>query len=194
MAYPNAGAAQLFDLVEATLRCTVAPLDGAALCHTHRARELDRILELDALTTSRKVTPSSRSASESCGRSLAMLSTMLTTDTLVQRLATAVASGRTPGNLAVVEGVLTRSLHIPLRDAVLLELRSFVAGLLSCAVRLGRLTAADAQCLILSMIPALEEAGAEAMAANLELLPACCPELEIHAMRHRRSDARSFAS
>jgi urease accessory protein UreF len=45
----------------------------------------------------------------------------------------------TDGNFAVVEGARARALAIPIRDAVLVELRNAAAGLLSAAVRLERL-------------------------------------------------------
>ncbi len=188
----EAGDAELAGLIEAALISSVAPLDGAIVSHAHRAPELTELLELDRLTTARKLTPASRSASESCGRALAGLAVQLSADPVVHALAAAVAQQQTAGNLVVVEGALARALGLSCRAAVLLELRGYVAGLLSCAVRLGRSTAFAAQRLMTSLGPAIESAGDIAETTRLDALATGSPELEIHAMRHQRADARTF--
>lgn len=190
--HKQASEAELAGLVEAVLLGTVAPLDGAIVAHAHRAGDLARLLELDRLTTTRKLIPAGRIASESCGRALVGLAAQLSTDTTVRDLAEAVVSHRTPGNLALVEGALARALGVAQREAVLLELRGFAAGLLSCAVRLGRCSAVSAQRLTAGIAPAIESAGDIAETTRLDALATGSPELEIHAMRHQRADARTF--
>jgi urease accessory protein len=193
-AHTDAGEAQLVDLIETTLISSVAPLDGAIVAHAHRTPELAELLELDRLTTARKLTPASRSASESCGRALARLAVQLSSDPVVVALAGAVAQRQTPGNLVVVEGAVARALGLSCRDVVLLELRGYVTGLLSSAVRLGRSTAFAAQRLTASLAPALERAAAIAQETPLDRLATGALELEIHAMRHQRTVAKTFAT
>ncbi|MCC6383396.1 MAG: urease accessory protein UreF, partial [Dehalococcoidia bacterium] len=76
----------------------------------------------------------------------------------------------------------------------LLELRGFATGLLSSAVRLGRCTAAAAQQHTLALAPAIAHAASIAAATPLDALATGSPELEIHAMRHRQRDARTFGT
>lgn len=193
-AHRDAGEAQLEDLIEATLISSLAPLDGAIVAHAHRTPELAELLELDRLTTARKLTPASRSASESCGRALARLAVHLSSDPVVHALVGAVNQRQAAGNLVVVEGAVARALGLSCRDVVLLELRSYVTALLSCAVRLGRTTAFAAQRMTAAMAPALERAAAIAQETPLDRLATGTIELEIHAMRHPRTVAKTFAT
>ena len=61
----------LAELVEAVVCEAVAPLDGVLVACAHAAEDLATMLELDALATARRLAPSSRAASQSCGRQLA---------------------------------------------------------------------------------------------------------------------------
>lgn len=193
-AHPEAGDDELLALVEAAIGESVGPLDAAVLALSHRAGELDELERLDALLTARKLTPAARAASQACGRRLAALAGELTPDRVVARLAARVRSGDTDGNLAVVEGALARALGIPLRDAVLVELRGASAGLLSAAIRLGRLTPMRAQALLCELAPALERAADQALALGPDDLRSGAFELEVHAMAHRRAEARLFST
>ena len=94
----------------------------------------------------------------------------------------------------MIEGALARALGIPPRDAVLVELRGAAAGLLSAAVRLGRLTPMRAQALLAGLAPALERAADVALALGTEDLRSGAFELEVHAMAHRRAEARLFST
>lgn len=193
-AHPEAGDDELLALVEAAVGESVGPLDAVVLALSHRTGELDELERLDALLTARKLTPAARAASQACGRRLAALAGELTPDRVVARLAARVRSGDTDGNLAVVEGALARGLGIPLRDAVLVELRGASAGLLSAAIRLGRLTPMRAQALLCELAPALERAADQALALGPDDLRSGAFELEVHAMAHRRAEARLFST
>ena len=159
-AHPDADEDELAALVEAVVTEAVAPLDGVAVAHAHRAPDAAALAALDAAVTARKLTEPARAASEACGRRLAALASELTGDPLVAAHAAAVRAGTSAGNLAVVEGTLARALGVPLAHAVLLELRGAAAGLLSAAVRLGRLSPVRAQVRLLGLAPALAAAGA----------------------------------
>jgi urease accessory protein len=171
-----------------------APLDGAALAHAHRARKTASLLELDALLTARKLGPPARAASQACGRQLAALAVQLTSNPLVAELAAHVRSHESDGNLAVVQGALARALGLPIRDAVLVELRAAAAGLLSAAVRLGRLTPTRAQVVLLQAAPTVERATDAALELQLDDLRSGAFELELYALVHRRADARFFST
>lgn len=193
-AHPEAGEHELRSIVLSAIREGVAPLDGAVVALAHRAPGAERLEQLDAILTARKLAAPARAASQACGRRLAALAGELTDDPVVERLAARVRSRATDGNLAVVEGALARALGISERDAVLLELRGAAAGLLSAAVRLGRLSPTRAQVALLGMSAAIELAAADALRRDVDALRSGAFELELHALAHRRADARSFSS
>jgi urease accessory protein len=191
---PAAREDELAELVETVVTESIGPLDGALIAHAHRAPDVDELARLDRALTARKLTPPSRRASRSCGRQLAALAPRLTDDTLAIAFAARVREGRSDGNLAVVEGTLARAMGVAAADAILLELRGAAAGLLSAAVRLGRIDPLRAQAVLHAMSPALARSGRDALAATLDDLRTTSPELEIHALSHRRRDARMFTT
>jgi urease accessory protein len=193
-AHRGAGEPDLRALAASAVCEGFAPLDGAALAHAHRAESVARLLELDEMLTARKLAPPARAASQACGRQLASLAVELTSDPLVAGLAGHVRSHETDGNLAVVQGALARALGLPVRDAVLVELRGAAAGVLSAAVRLGRLAPTRAQVVLLELAPAIERATDAALALQLGDLRAGAFELELCALVHRRADARFFST
>jgi urease accessory protein UreF/urease accessory protein UreE len=193
-AHGEAGEDDLRALVESAVRESLGPLDGAVVALAHRATSSERLEQLDAGLTARKIAPPARAASQACGRRLAALSPELTRDPLVDRLAASVRARRTDGNVAVVEGALARALGVPERDAVLLELRGVAAGLLSAAVRLGRLSPSRAQVALLGLAPAIELAADDALDRDVDELRSNAFELEVHALAHHRADARFFST
>jgi urease accessory protein len=192
--HEEAGEEQLRSLVLSAVCEGIAPLDGAVLAHAHRAESVARLVELDELLTVHKLAPPARAASQACGRQLAALASELTRDPLLADLARRVRSRETDGNLAVFQGATARALGLPLRDAVLVELRGAAAGLLSATVRLGRLAPMRSQVALLELAPAIERAGDEAIALRLDELRSSAFELELCALAHRRADARFFST
>jgi urease accessory protein len=193
-AHPEASEEELRALVGSALAESAGPLDGAVVALAHRAGSAARLEELDALLTARKTAPPARAASTACGRRLAALATELVDDPVVSAFAARVSSGATDGNLAVVEGALARALGVTRRHAVLLELRGAAAGLLSAAVRLGRLAPMRAQAVLLALAPAIETAADDALARGVGDLRSGAFELEIHALAHRRAETRFFST
>jgi urease accessory protein len=186
---------ELADLVRAAVCESIAPLDGAVLAHAQRASSIAELVRLDDCISARKLTPSARHASQTCGRQLAALAPQLAPSSeLVADLSERVRSGQTDGNLAVVQGALARALGIPALDAVLVELRSAAAGLVSAAVRLGALSPVRAQVIVAELAPALVAAAESAIELGLDELSATAPELELAALAHSRADARMFAT
>lgn len=185
------------ELVEAIVLEVVAPLDGVAVAEAHRlaaARDGSGLRALDRAVTTRKITPSSRYASTVCGRRLAALASVVTDDATMTDLAEHIGARCSDGNLAVVEGTLSHALEITLEEAVLLELRGTSVALLSAALRLGRISATQAQTLAASLVPALSEGVDIALTLTTESMRAVAPELDVAAIRHRTRDARVFAT
>jgi urease accessory protein len=193
-AHPEAGEDALAELVTSVVEEGVAPLDGAVLARAHGCRTLEALLDLDRRLTVRKPARPARHASQACGRQLAALGSELVDDGLVAALAGRIRAHETDGNLAVVEGCLTRALGLDAAAAVVLELRGAAAGLLSAAVRLGRLAPVRAQVVLHRLGPALERGAALALALDDDALRSTAVELEVAALAHRRADARFFST
>jgi len=194
---PKLEESALAELIESMVVEIVAPLDGVALATAHRlsgAGDLDGLLALDRAVGPRKITPASRRSSAACGRRLAALSPSLTDDRTVALFIGQVAVGRSDGNLAVVEGIVARALGIGIEEAVLLELRGASWALISAALRLGLISAARAQVVAASLVPALCDALEVALALPVEDMRAVGPELDIAVMRHDRREGRLFAT
>ncbi|MEA2247614.1 MAG: hypothetical protein QOH46_2143, partial [Solirubrobacteraceae bacterium] len=68
------------------------------------------------------------------------------------------------------------------------------AGLLSSAVRLGRLGPVRAQAMLAALAPAIQRAAVDALEAGIDDLRSTAVELEIAAMSHRRAHVRLFAT
>jgi urease accessory protein len=185
---------ELLELVESIVVSSAGPLDGTAVAHAHRARHLSALLELDRLVTARKLAPGARLASTACGRRLATLALKLTEAQPAVGFCVAVRARATDGNLAVIHGALARALGLDVEQAVLTELRSTAAALLSAAVRLGHLPAARAQVLLARLAGTLEASAWEALALAPEEMRSTAPELELHALAHEQLELRLFMS
>jgi urease accessory protein len=185
---------EVYELAGSLVVSSVAPLDGAAVGHAHRAHDVATLLALDRLVTSRKLAPGARSASTACGRRLAALGLELTEAEPCRELCALVRGSRTDGNFGVVEGALARALGVELEQAVLVELRSAAAALLSAAVRLGCLPATRAQVVLQRLAPVIEACAREALTLTPAEMRSTAPELDLHALAHARLDRRLFMS
>ena len=155
------------------------------------------------MLTVRRPGPVARAASRSCGRRLAAIGPGLAPaqhsgrDEVVEVVAALgdrVAAGTSDGNLAVVSGAVAAGMGVPLEDAVVVEVRSAAAGLLSAAVRLGRLPASRAHLLLASSGPWLAAAADDAMTRTVADASSSAFELDIAMLRRRRSTGWTFAS
>lgn len=191
---PQLDEAGLAEVVETALLESACPLDGAAVAVAHRAGTTGELTALDAEVTARKLTPGAREASRSCGRRLAALAPALGTTEPATAFAALVRREGSDGNLPIVAGAVAASLGLSVEDAVLVELRGFGAGLLSAAVRLGRLSALRAQVLQRRLAPRLEEAAAAAVRMELRDAHSSAVELELASLLHARRGPRLFAT
>lgn len=191
---PEAGRGELTELIATVLSEAVGPLDATAVALSHRARTIEDLVDLDELVSAHKPLAPHRAASRTCGRQLAALGLRLTDDELAGSFFRRVDSDRTGGNLPVVEGTLARALDVSESQAVSIELRGAVTGFVSAAVRLGRLTAMQAQVIQRELSPVMVEAQADALTRGAHEMGATSPELDIAALAHRRVDVRLFAT
>lgn len=192
---PEAGEADIVEIVETLVLESIGPLDGVAVAHAHRAAaedDVDALLRLDRSVTARKLSPASRIASTSCGGSLAALLHVLTEARPARALAACVVEGRCDGNLAVIEGAFAHGAGIDCGTAVLLELRGAASALFSVAVRLGRLSASRSQAAMTRLHEGIACAARDAQGARLDEMRSVALEVEIAAMTHMRRDVRLF--
>ena len=186
-ANPEGGSDALLALVRSALMASVATLDGAGVALAHAAAsegDLDQLRKIDAALTARKLSAPARRASTLCGGRLAALLRALDVGGLAEELAEA--------NLAVVEGAAGAALGITREQTVLIAVRGHASAMLSSAVRLGRLGATASQALLFELTPDIEACARLAMGVSLDDLRSTLPELELHAARHERREARLF--
>jgi urease accessory protein len=194
-ANPDARPQTLLRLVGSTLTGSVATLDGAGVALAHSAAcdaDFAHLRRIDAALTARKPSSSARRASTLCGGRLAALASELDRGELLALIVREIDEGALDGNLATVEGALGAGMGIPAEHTVLIAVRGHAAAMLSAAVRLGRLGANHGQSLLYALTPVIERAARVAMGVDLDELRATLPELEIHATRHERREARLF--
>jgi urease accessory protein len=192
---PSLNAEELVEFVQSFVSQAVARLDGVAVAEAHRLQvegDLAGLCGLDRAVTARKLSPAARRASQKCGRQLSVVAGSLARDGVLDAYCEAVRSGAADGNLAVVEGALAAALGVPRAWAVLIELRGCAAGLLSAAVRLGRLSAVRAQQLLAESEDVIILASRDALSRSVDEMCSSAIELETYAMRHERADSRLF--
>ncbi|WP_422744170.1 urease accessory protein UreF [Mycobacterium sp. WMMD1722] len=191
-AHPDATADDVCALADGYVRNSVAALDAVITGHAWSAASTAELLELDQLTTSYKLSAGSRTASGNCGRQLALAARHLGVED--GGFLGAVWTAETDGNLAVVEPVVARALGIGRFDTVLGTLRSAYTGVLTAAVRLGRIGPMGVQRALLHRRDVIVQLSHLALGTALEDVHATTPELEVYAMRHETASARMFTT
>lgn len=194
-ANPDTGEEDLREVVESLVLRSAAPLDGAAIWHSHAAAEksdLAALMRLDRIVTAKKLTEGARRASSSCGRQQAALGAEITSSAVLHNLCQCIGDGRTDGNLAIVTGTIAAALGVGPQEAVLMELRGVAAAVCSAAVRLGCLSAVRAQVLLNQCHDAVVEGASLAETLSPEEMWSAVPELDLHVLRHRLLEIRNF--
>lgn len=191
---PDAGPDDIADAVLSYLAESYAPLDATFVAAAWRACEADcRLLELDGLLHSYKLSDHARIASTSTGRQLAS-ATHATGLAVDSDYLMAVLSGETPGHNAVVEGALQAHLGIALDTAVMGSVRTQLASMLSAAVRLGRLGPLSSQRIQARSIARIVDLAEQACLRDTDDVWSTAAAMEISGMRHEIRTARLFAT
>lgn len=182
------------------LRLAVAPSDGVALACGHRATASVECLDLELVTraderlTAVKLTREARETSTRTGRALLRTATAAFGGAAIQDYARYVDSGGTPGNHAVVLGVLSAYLGVPRRESVAGELFAFSASWVAAAVRLSVTDHGTAQGVLHDVRPVLAEAVLRVADLDVPHISSCAPLLDVMAMRHEQTELRLFSS
>lgn len=193
-----AGPENLRELLTDLLRNAVGPGDAAALALAHRAaaaRDWERLAGVDRRLEAIKLSREQRAASVRTGRQVLDTAVFAFPTPPAVRLAELVEDKATPGNHAVVAGVLHAGLGVPVAHAVAAELHAFAVGWTTAAVRLGCSDFRRAQRLLHQVRPDLIRAAHTALAAeDPRDLHASAPAADIAAAAHERAAARLFAT
>ncbi len=145
---------------------------------------------LDARYHARLMARETREASAQVGRQLLENAVRLFDDPELRSFASHAPHAHYPISFAAVG----RALAIPVRVVALTYAFQMVRGQVSAAQRLMRLGQTDAQRLIHSLKPAMEDAVAVARETPLELSGGFAPILDIATMAHERQPVRLFVS
>jgi urease accessory protein len=191
---------QLLSVLSDSIRLAVAPSDGVALACAHCALHADGDVDLallqgaDQRLTAVKIARDQREASRRTGRALLDAALLAFGGAALRQLSELVGESRTPGNHAVVLGLIAAALGVPRSDAVAGELYAFASGWLSAAVRLGLSDHQTAQALLHAVRHVIVASALRALDGGVGEISACTPLLDVMSMRHEQADVRLFAT
>ncbi|SIS02216.1 urease accessory protein UreF [Micromonospora avicenniae] len=192
--------AVLAALLRDYLRLAVGPSEGVGLACAHRATngpdsvDLDLVIRADERLTAVKLSREARETSTRTGRALLRVATAAFDPGALSHYAQEVANKRTPGNHAVVLGVLSASLGVSRLDSVAGELFAFAASWVAAAVRLAVTDHRTAQAVLHSVRSDLDAAARHAADKDVADITSCTPLLDIMTMQHEETELRLFAS
>lgn len=175
------------------MRFAIAPADGAAAAHAHRAQlagNIDALALVDEAVAALKLAREVRDASLRTGRALlSALNDVFETEGLAA-LNAAVRQGRCEGHQATVFGAGAALLGVAEREAVLAFLQSGLSNMASVGARLIPLGQVETQRIVARAQGLLHEALAVALARPLEALGSATVAFDIAAMDHERLTTR----
>jgi urease accessory protein len=149
---------------------------------------------VDERLTAVKLPREAREASTRTGRAVLATATAAIRTPALAIYAERIRAGASPGNHAVVVGLLSAVLGVPRLEAVVGELYAFSSGWVSAAVRLGLVNHRAAQGLLHRERPVIAEAALEVIDQDVSQISSCTPLLDVMAMCHERAEVRLFAS
>ena len=183
----------LADTIGAILRHRWATADRVALVRAHRAEsDLDAVAAVDFEMEAASVSEPLRNGSRRNGNALLASHVRLRTEgaSLLQQR---IVSGRAFGHLPVVQGYLWRALGIGEGDAVAISGYTVATGLITAAVRLGRIGALEAQTVLRSVLPLVGEHAERPIGLDARL-ESFLPWVDVAAARNTRAELRLFAN
>jgi urease accessory protein len=189
----------LIRLLGDSIRFGAAPSDGLALACAHRAvgdagADLELLTDVDTRLTAVKLPREVREASTRTGRAVLATATAAIGGDALDDYAERVRGGASPGNHAVVVGLLSASVGVPCLDAVVGELYAFSSSWVGAAVRLGLVDHRGAQALLHRARPVIAAAARDVADRDASQISSCTPFLDVMTMRHEQAELRLFAT
>ena len=192
------------------LRHTAAPGDGVATAAAATADAADAatLVTVDHELSATKVTHELRRASTRVGRQMLQVTTDVEARLGQEQpeplpsYAAAVAAKQTPGNQAVVAGLIHASHGLTPAEAVATELTGLAVGWAGAALRLRQCDHIDAQAIITAAHPVIAELAEECVAVASDLLQSgqwrllgrASPGSDLASAAHETAPARLFMS
>jgi urease accessory protein len=199
----RSGVRGLWSLLSDQLEHGIATADGVAVAWAHRAvsqapdsegYDEQLALEADLRLTSVKLGREAREASARTGRGVLGTAVGSFAGPALTAYARLVHRGAAPGNGAVVTGILTAELAVPLLHSVATELYAFAAGWLNATVRLGVADHRVAQAVLHRCGPVIDRAARRACETGLDDMSSSTPLVDVMSMRHEQATLRLFMS
>lgn len=196
---------ELGTFIKAYLRRVVGPAETVALGTAHTATtedNLNGVLAADRRLHVATLPAEFRSSSTKVGGKLLELLDETDEGLLAGvelggtagAYAEAVKTDETPGQYAVILGIVAQQAGIDRQEACLIGAYSSVTGLLGAAQRLGRFGHTDIQSQLADLLPIIESVCTEYADADLDSLASFAPLAETMSMAHERADRRLFMS
>jgi urease accessory protein len=190
---PASDGAALAGLLSDMLGGRWATSDRVALSRAHRAGEnMAAIAEADAALEAATLIAPLREGSRRNGAALLAAHERLGT-ALARPLRNACRDGVCLGHLAVMQGALFRAIGLDLPAAIAAAGYAAAAGLVTAALRLGRVGVMDGQRALAAALPLLADLAAHPPAVDA-VPEGFLPLLDIAAARHARAALRLFAT
>lgn len=168
-------------------------LDRVFVFHALKAGgELSRVAHLDALIEAQSLGSELRRGSREMGAAMLRVHRQLGTP-LAEDLSRAVATGATPGHVAVVQGVLWGALGFSAAQAQIMAAHGLCAGLLGAAIRLSIISHIDAQKIRIDVADLVETILQQPIPAPEEA-HGFTPQIEIASMNHETDEMRLFVN
>jgi urease accessory protein len=190
-------AADLSALLRTHLRHRLARADLPAMLAAHAAAaagDLDTVLEADRLLAAVRMAREERTASARVGARIAAEAARLEPCPVLAAYAAAVACAETPGSAAVALALAARAMGLDAAGAALVACHSTATGLVSAAMRLGRIGHGEAQAILRDCRADIATAVETARRRDWRDPRPGAPQLDIAGARHERATARLFAS
>lgn len=172
-----------------------ASLDGVVAREAMRAYhsgDYGKIVDLDRFLLARKINAEQRTMSLRMGRKLCELAATITADSITSRLSAEIASSRSPGTLAVVQGVVAASAEIEERELFVSMIYGTTSMMLSAALRTMRITHIQTQRILYRIGLRIDTLYDESERLTLEECYTFSPQIDLHSAQHEKSAKRLF--
>jgi urease accessory protein len=191
---------ELATLLTDWVRFGVTSSDAIAMACAHRALSALDLIDLKLVTAADerlsavKLARESREASARTGRAVLRTVGTIVSASPIRQYGDLVHTGRTPGNNAIVMGLLSAWLGVPRLEALAGEIYAFCASWVAAAMRLGVADHVTAQLVLHEVRPACARAAQKAVDGDVKDISSCTPLADVMAMRHEQAELRLFAS
>ncbi len=188
------GTKDLQELITTHLERQVGPADCCALgaAYEYAAKsDLEGMLKADAALHSVKLVEEVRSASARSGANLVRCVAAFSDSKVLSEYYRAVTEKKANAMYPVALAVACAALGIPKKQAGMIFLYSFCAGMAGVALRLGIIDHISAQKLLHRLQPVIAKV-AENVDKPLDLMWQFAPGIDVTQLEHERSDSKMF--